>query len=942
MEEFYTDFFLHGKRLFIRGYDESGNRFSKWKSINPRLYVPCEPEHGKFKTLEGKPLASLSFNNPKEARNFADTHPEVYGFSRFQYSAVDKIYPGKEKEYDESYIRVAPIDIETECEDGFPDIDAANERINVVTVGMNGEYYAFSLGPVDLSDESFDNNDVDRSKIYIIECDTEYELLSKFVEWWRTLDPDIVTGWNCVPLTNTVWSRYGIKEMYDVMYKDSLYDSFVEHVFPITNKDVYRLHVSNGEYVDSSSDHVFPIWYVPKGSYIDPKNKESLIQNDITLTQLKSLLDENNVYVKQEINNNTRCNLTWRELFINNLDEMVCKGVDFFIRDSTIVRKMSKAKGYGCYNELKASFWSVSHVIKCIGKNEIIEFFRRNAYVKVYYNGIKGRHTWFNLDEYIEPELLWMAGMLYTDGTSTYNNELTIYNSNGEIIDECNRIANKLFRQKYRVERRKERDDCAYIRTSLGLSWVLKLFGFEHIQTNSLKSIDYKLLSQLSCEQFSSFIGGCIDGDGSVDNETTRLSLHVFNGDAQKFAELLRWNGIFSIVNRNGNCVSFYDPGCIYPFIQNGSKRERVCRSSRSSMMRTSKSDDLRWIDNGDSVLVKVTDIEDMGFKDQMIDISTSTSYFITSGFKTHNCQFFDLPYLVHRMMRIGSEEFAQRLSPFERLSFSSARMYGKEHTKVSLCGIATLDYIDLYKKFKNKMQESYKLDHIASVELGTQKLEYEGSMHRLYKENFSKWVAYNIQDVYLIDALDEKLKYVSLACQMAYMAKVRLEDVFSAVRMWDVMINNYLVNECGIQVPFHSNEPSNHNSYDGAYVKEPLRGWHDWVCSFDLASLYPSLIMQYNIGPDTLLDTEDMVPLDADDVVNQTPKFEQAKRLADEKGAALTGNGSMYSREQKSFMAILMERLYKTRKQAKNTMLDLNGEVQQIEAEIHRRERGE
>ena len=171
------------------------------------------------------------------------------------------------------------------------------------------------------------------------------------------------------------------------------------------------------------------------------------------------------------------------------------------------------------------------------------------------------------------------------------------------------------------------------------------------------------------------------------------------------------------------------------------------------------------------------------------------------------------------------------------------------------MAGITVIDYLDLYKKFTYTNQESYRLDHIAFVELGQRKLDHSefDTFKDFYTGNWQKFIEYNIIDVELVDRLEDKMKLIELALTMAYDAKVNYNDVFFQVRTWDAIIYNYLKRKNIVIPPKERSEKD--SQYAGAYVKEPIPGKYDWVVSFDLNSLYPHLIMQYNISPETLLE---------------------------------------------------------------------------------------
>ena len=199
-------------------------------------------------------------------------------------------------------------------------------------------------------------------------------------------------------------------------------------------------------------------------------------------------------------------------------------------------------------------------------------------------------------------------------------------------------------------------------------------------------------------------------------------------------------------------------------------------------------------------------------------------------------------------------EKWMKSLSPWNRANEREVYVQGRKNYAYDISGVNILDYLDLYRKFTYSNQESYRLDHIAFVELGQRKVdhsEYE-NFKDFYTSDWQKFMEYNIQDVELIDRLEDKMKLLELAITMSYDAKVNFEDVYSQVRMWDTMIYNYL-SDRNIVVP--PKRCQKDEKYAGAYVKEPIPGKYDWVVSFDLNSLYPHLIMQYNISPETLVD---------------------------------------------------------------------------------------
>ena len=276
------------------------------------------------------------------------------------------------------------------------------------------------------------------------------------------------------------------------------------------------------------------------------------------------------------------------------------------------------------------------------------------------------------------------------------------------------------------------------------------------------------------------------------------------------------------------------------------------------------------------------------------------------------NSKYFDIPYLVRRIDKILGETVKNKMSPWGQVMEDSTYYMGKTQTYFRLHGIAQLDYLQLYQKFTIKNQESYKLDHIGFVELGETKDDnpYD-TFKEWYQQDIQSFIDYNIQDVELVDRLEDRLQLIELAITMAYNAKVNYEDVFSQVRMWDTIIYNELLKTNTI-VPMRDMNPQS-KELVGAYVKEPTTGFHDWVVSFDLNSLYPHLIMQYNISPETILDDRKDVLID--ELLD--------KKIDMSDGNCMAANGTMYKTGKLGMLPRIIKREYDDRVIYKKKMLE-------------------
>ena len=279
------------------------------------------------------------------------------------------------------------------------------------------------------------------------------------------------------------------------------------------------------------------------------------------------------------------------------------------------------------------------------------------------------------------------------------------------------------------------------------------------------------------------------------------------------------------------------------------------------------------------------------------------------------NTEFFDIPYLCNRITKLFGEDELKRLSPWGVVYSKDIYKMGRNHQVYAIQGIAGLDYFDLYRKFTYTAQESYRLDHIAKVELGESK---EGNPYETfrdwYQKDYQSFIEYNIQDVEIVDKLEDKMKLIELCLTMAYDAKVNYMDVLGTVRYWDVLIYNYL-KEHNIVIPQKKRQDKS-AQYEGAYVKDPQVGMHKWVMSFDLNSLYPHLIMQYNISPETLIPSDEKAPEKMVDKILKGSVTNNTKYC-------MAPNGAFFRKDKKGFLPELMETIYNDRVKYKKLLLE-------------------
>ena len=277
------------------------------------------------------------------------------------------------------------------------------------------------------------------------------------------------------------------------------------------------------------------------------------------------------------------------------------------------------------------------------------------------------------------------------------------------------------------------------------------------------------------------------------------------------------------------------------------------------------------------------------------------------------NTEFFDIPYLCNRIKKLFGEDELKKLSPWGGVRDREVYKMGRRHQVYDIQGVAALDYFDLYRKFTYTAQESYRLDHIAFVELGEKKDDNPFETFReWYEKDYQSFIEYNITDVELVDKLEDKMGLIELCLTMAYDAKVNYTDVLGSVRYWDILIYNYLRDK-NIVIP-QKKQSEKSDQFEGAYVKEPQVGMHKWIMSFDLNSLYPHLIMQYNISPETLLPSEKQDKL-IDEILNG--------KFANKTEHCMTPNGALFRKDKRGFLPEIMETMYNDRTKFKKLMLD-------------------
>jgi DNA polymerase elongation subunit (family B) len=319
-------------------------------------------------------------------------------------------------------------------------------------------------------------------------------------------------------------------------------------------------------------------------------------------------------------------------------------------------------------------------------------------------------------------------------------------------------------------------------------------------------------------------------------------------------------------------------------------------------------------MDSSDIVYIECGGEVDLLLKFLQFWNASDTSPDVVTGW---NVRMFDIPYLVNRVEKMIGADSVKKFSPWGIVREKQVTRMGRQSQVFELVGVETIDYWDLFQKFGNLIygvQESYKLDNIANVVLGEKKLSYEehGNLFTLYKEDYQKFIDYNIKDVLLVEKIDEKVQLMNLCMMIAYKGGCNYQEAFGTTQLWDTYIYRELCLQKKVVPPKVDRQLT---EIAGGYVKAPQVGRHAWVVSLDLNSLYPHLMMQYNISPETVVDRR-TANVNVDNCLGQT---RPDSILPDH---AIAANGIHFRKDIRGVIPSIIDGLYSERKVIKKEML--------------------
>jgi len=938
----YVDAYHNKKTNIIHVVERNKDGKRVYKEYTPDYSFYVSDPKGKYTTIFREPVSKIKCNNEEQFRKelAINSNKKIY---ESDLNLVYKLLYQNYHDCDTPKLHVGFFDIEVDFSPllGYASAEDAFMPIISISIYLDwlDEIVTLAIPPKKLGIIKAQQLVKDIDNVYLF--NDEKDLLIQFLEIID--DVDILSGWNCVPTTNTIWKENKIDYIENICIKEDLHNNnFVKFVFPRSTKNVVSLSLYDGSTLYSSEDHIFPILFKNKNTYIGDSNLCIYAEKEWKNIDTKTY----DIYVKKEYGCSLP-DLTYRRLLLDNIEYLWDKGLRFKIHDSLILKKRSLLTGKSCHLLLKQQHWEYREICDLLGIEEIKKFIERSHTVNVWIEGMT-KNTKIVLDNIISADDLWLLGFWYTDGTNSYKSEITYCNKNINIIEKIKSITNRTYR--------KGKDNVYYYGDGISCrnNAILKAFIYNSCLFKSTKSLDITLLSQLSRNQFLNLCAGMLDGDGIKSKYHPVLCSYIPE-DIKKLSELSYWNKIPNLISKNTITFRFNEIDLDYLNSKVISQRIQECKPF---IPKNSKSRVKNFIYDEDGIWIKIRNKQHHQHYVEMIDIKTFNNYFVTNGVKVHNCEGFDIPYTVHRISKVLSKNDSRKLCLWDQLPKKKEfERFGKQQLTYDLIGRLHIDYLQLYKKFTYEERHTYRLDYIGEIEVNANKEQYDGTLDQLYNNDFKKFIIYNRQDANIVHLLDNKLKFIELINSMSHENKVLIPTALGSVALIDQAILNEIHNS-GFIAP---NKPKNSEDVKiaGAYVAHPKVGLHEWIGVMDVNSLYPSMIRCLNMSTETLVGQIELIEtkqqikqyLDNDDTVSKfwenkfgVLEFEQV--LNRDKGIELlvkwsngneeilsgaelynkiynsnsklilTANGTIFSYENEGFIPQLLSKWYTERKE--------------------------
>ena len=909
------------KNIYV---DKYKNTFKIWNTEDKvieskfqcRSWVENPGIDSPYKTIYGVPVMPV-FKNYKDEyldrtdgnlRHEIDIQPEIRILSEFYEKE-------KDLDFDISDFNIMSFDIETEIGCGFPEPSEAKMKVNLISCYCTKQqkYMIFGLHPID--DQRFHKLIIEKNKIYqeqfpdinitdnysyVCAYEDETKLLNDFFTYVAKSRPDIYTGWNCIAKNSSLWLQDRIIEIKDSSSGDNTFiDGNIIKTANTGFKKAYKIETVNGYSITSSGEHIFPIKYIKEGKYYNNVSK-SLLNKDCKVSELIDLSKENRLFLKVDIRNNTNKKYTYRDLLIYALISGRNSKLDILIPEPIYTKNRKKLNANYSYNKAKQYpfKFSVNNCRKLvnISDSELIDSINSIDEAVVL---IDKSNATINLNEIIPDDIFKLMGLIYTDGSyCSKHKEFSFYNTDEQILDwvlnclHSNKLSN--------TNSLSNGHFCKRIRcTNSAKNNLIKTL----IYNEDKKDIDLSNLSRIAYSQFCAMFSGLIDGDGWISKKNSAIGFCNYNNnDINKIAELLQWNGVLCGVHKNKIHIS--NKSVNTKFINSlslvGKKRDLISNINLVDNKNT-KSKLLDYIFYENYYYVKIDSITAVDSV-EMVDIETESHYFNTNyGIKTHNCNAFDLPYLVNRAKNLGMYEYLL-LSPVKKVYLRKVHNeeYNTEELIPVISGVSCIDYLTLYKHFnKGSQKESWKLDFIANEELdGLGKVKLGDTGLNLAKKDWTAFSLYNLVDTVLITLLEPRLQMIETLIGTCSEARIPLEFFFTPKKVTLGFMLTYMHRK-GLVIPF--TKPAVKEKYDGAYIKMNPGPYRN-VSSLDAKSMYPSIMISCNISPETKVISDKPIPGYSRSIIPNVYYNNEKRGIIPEIVAYLVDTRDEYKKQQKIY----------------------------------------
>ena len=915
-------------------WNEQGKRIVQKTPYQPYFYVETNSDTPDALSIYNTRLKKKTFRNGFE-RNKASQDGAIkrlYHNIQVDQQFLIEIYKDvyDTPEFSKYPLKICTLDIEVNSPAEFPEAKDAKHPINLISIydNISQKYYTWGLKPFIPKKEN----------VVYVACTSEHDLLNKFLEFWENdYYPDILTGWNCIRHDQNIWLKDRILPISQLYSKKSektpLFTSgnYVNMCMKTGFKKQCLIEDALGAKIYSSEDHKFFVYSKEKQEY---KNLKTLTKEVVELPLKNINLDKNNL-LQVKLGQNKNPNITIKDLLLTDIDYFLDHNLFNFYITSTEIRDFVKTNNYArTYIRNTEYFWgkrfwngrsdwTYKNLKNVVPREMFIKYITTST--KILFTNCK-QYVSIDINTPISEDIMQFLGYIFTDGT-LWKTQLSYTSNHPYPVAEYTEIFNTATNSNVTSSRHSNKTGYQDYTKRVTSNNIFGLLLPLIYNADSKKQPNIVLLSRLSGSQFRAFFAGLIDGDGWIEQN----GISVCNYDCKKYDflehlhELLLWNHIISYKHDNYITIKKYD-FCEKEVTDIINRLHHIDRKNKALALNTqtktnTTSKNIKWFFDysTDTAIVRVVNIIMTDKLVEMYDISSTNHSFLCKGRLVHNCDFFDIPYLINRIVNILGENEAKRLSPVKSLwCRKGIFVRGQELDRWYIHGISCMDYLEVYRSFSRVLLESYALNFVAEHEIGEGKLAINATnLSTLAEKDWDNFVEYNIHDVHLLVKMEEKLQFFKIIRMLAYKGLTNFEAALGKVAIVTgaVALEAY---KHGMIIPTFTEGPIR-EAIEGGFVREPERGLQKAIVSYDANSLYPNTIITLNISPETKVgkivnkdDTGITIRLASNKDVKLS--IEDFTRFIQNEQVAISRANVLYTQKKKGIVPSLIDRLYNER----------------------------